>query len=217
MAEALVRTFLGNVGIGTNDPGSYSLDVNGSASLGSIVASGLTVGSVTNAHVPYGLILIWSDSVASIPSGWALCNGTNGTPDMRDKYVVGAGSTYTAPNDTGGANQVTLTETNLPAHTHGYTTTIENVGHNHALTDPGHAHATNATDYGGRIFGTTCQAGQFYTQHGFNSQAATLGLTQNANSSNHTHNFTSGYSGSATPSAINLRPKYHALCFIMKT
>jgi len=47
-----------------------------------------------------GMILLWSGSVASIPSGFALCNGSNGTPDLREKFVLGAGTT--APGATGG-------------------------------------------------------------------------------------------------------------------
>jgi hypothetical protein len=52
--------------------------------------------------IPVGGIILWSGSVASIPAGWQLCNGTNGTPDLRDRFVVGAGSTYN-PGNTGGS------------------------------------------------------------------------------------------------------------------
>lgn len=65
--------------------------------------------------VPTGAIIMWGGSVASIPAGWALCNGLNGTPDLRDRFIVGAGSSY-AVGATGGANSTTLTE--MPAHTH---------------------------------------------------------------------------------------------------
>ena len=44
--------------------------------------------------LPRGAILIWSGSVSSIPAGWALCNGQNGTPDLRDRFIVGAGGSY---------------------------------------------------------------------------------------------------------------------------
>lgn len=44
---------------------------------------------------PSGVICMWSGATTAIPTGWALCNGSNGTPDLRDKFVVGAGSTYT--------------------------------------------------------------------------------------------------------------------------
>ena len=52
--------------------------------------------------VPKGGIIKWSGAVADIPGGWALCDGTNGTPDLRNRFIVGAGDTYN-PNDTGGS------------------------------------------------------------------------------------------------------------------
>jgi len=65
---------------------------------------------------PRGLILLWHGAIVDIPSGFKLCDGNNGTPDLRDKFVIGAGSTYN-PADTGG----TLT-------------------HTHAFTGDGHTH-----------------------------------------------------------------------------
>ncbi len=52
------------------------------------------------------MIMLWHGSVASIPSGWHLCDGTAGTIDLRDKFVVGAGSTYN-PGDTATTNVAT--------------------------------------------------------------------------------------------------------------
>ena len=78
------------------------------------------------ASMPAGLISMWSGSIATIPGGWALCDGTNGTPDLRSKFIVGAGSTYN-PGNTGGAtsstptitvNNHTLTESQMPSHSH---------------------------------------------------------------------------------------------------
>ncbi len=65
------------------------------------IANGGT-GSSSFTSVPSGVIALWSGSIASIPSGWVLCNGSNGSPDLRDKFIVGAGSTY-AVAATGGA------------------------------------------------------------------------------------------------------------------
>ncbi len=67
--------------------------------------------------VPSGVILIWKGSVATIPAGFVLCDGTNGTPDLRDKFVAGAGGTY-AVNAQGGSNTVTLTLSQMPSHSH---------------------------------------------------------------------------------------------------
>ena len=70
--------------------------------------------------IPVGGIIMWSGSVASIPTGWALCNGTNATPDLRDKFVVGAGSGYAVAATGGTANAV------VPLHNHSATFTGDN-------------------------------------------------------------------------------------------
>jgi hypothetical protein len=44
--------------------------------------------------VPSGVITMWSGSIATIPSGWALCDGSNSTPNLKDRFIVGAGSSY---------------------------------------------------------------------------------------------------------------------------
>jgi microcystin-dependent protein len=84
------------------------------------------------ATIPAGLISMWSGSIGSIPAGWYLCDGSNGTPNLTDRFVIGAGSTY-AVNGTGGVSSVTLITANMPAHTHTAT-----------VTDPGHTHTSNA-------------------------------------------------------------------------
>lgn len=108
----------------------YTKDVSGKAELfwkdedGDVIQ--LTSGGQL-AGVPSGAITLWSGSIVSIPSGWALCDGTSGTPDLRDKFIVGAGSTYAvaatggaATHDHGAATgSHVLTEAELPAHSHG--------------------------------------------------------------------------------------------------
>jgi microcystin-dependent protein len=75
------------------------------------VTSTKTVGDITNFLVPAGAIIMWSG--ASVPSGWALCDGTNDTPNLVNRFVVGAGSTYSLDATGGSANAT------LPSHTHG--------------------------------------------------------------------------------------------------
>jgi hypothetical protein len=76
------------------------------------------VTTAVGASFPSGGIIMWSGSIASIPSGWVLCNGSNSTPDLRNRFIVGAGSTY-AVDATGGSADATL-----PTHTHTATSTV---------------------------------------------------------------------------------------------
>ena len=80
-----------------------------------------TTAYVANNAIPSGGIIIWSGSSASIPSGWYLCNGSNGTPDLRNRFLVGAGSTY-AVGATGGSADAIV------------------VSHTHSASDSGHQH-----------------------------------------------------------------------------
>ena len=74
--------------------------------------------SVSNTFFPIGGIILWNGATSTIPANFRLCDGQNGTPDLRDRFVVGAGGAYTV-NATGGSNQVTLTEAQLATHSHG--------------------------------------------------------------------------------------------------
>lgn len=74
--------------------------------------------AVQEAIVPDGAIVMWSGLLANIPAGWHLCDGTSGTPDLRDKFILGTPAGVN-PGDTGGAHSVALSTANLPAHTHG--------------------------------------------------------------------------------------------------
>jgi len=71
--------------------------------------------------IPAGLISMWSGTVA--PTGWHLCDGTDGTPDLRGRFVVGqdlADVDFVTMGQTGGAKDVALTVAQMPAHTHSY-------------------------------------------------------------------------------------------------
>ena len=155
-----------------------------------------TAPAVSNT-VPSGLIAIWSGSTGSIPSGWLLCNGSNGTPDLRNSFILGAGNTY-AVGATGGS-----TDAIVVSHTHTATSTV---------TDPSHKHGY--VDTLGRISGVpTNQAG---TGVGSGTGSA---VTISTNTTNEftgvtvaTTNATAGVSGSGA----NM-PPYYALAFIMKS
>ena len=64
-----------------------------------------------------GTILPYAGDLGKIPNGWALCDGNNGTPDLRDRFLTGVGLTYNL-GDSGGENFHTLTIPELPPHTH---------------------------------------------------------------------------------------------------
>lgn len=83
-------------------------------------SSGGSGGSSSQAFLvraPIGTIVIWSGTADNIPTGWQLCDGTNGTPDLQDKFVLGAGTNH-AVGTTGGEENVTLTVEQMPTHSH---------------------------------------------------------------------------------------------------
>jgi hypothetical protein len=144
------------------------------------------------ARIPSGLISMWHGTIANIPSGWVLCDGTNSTPDLRSKFVMGAAD-QAGMNATGGSNTTTLTTTQLPAHTHTGTT----------ASDGAHTHTFGA--------GGTNPSGLRYAGDGGSN-----GTTVTTSSSGiHTHTFTTDSSG--TGAAYDSRPAYYALAYIMKS
>ena len=161
------------------------------------IATTAFVATAVSGSIPSGGIILWSGSVASIPSGWYLCNGSNSTPDLRDKFVVGAGSTY-AVGDTGGsANAIVV------SHTHTGTTTI---------TDPGHFHDMGAKRDVGPYGSTTISSQVMEDWDNTNT------TTNSGNVSTETTGITASTSISTTgSSATNANlPPYYALCYIMK-
>ena len=144
--------------------------------------------------IPAGGIFLWSGSIGSIPAGYALCNGSNGTPDLRDRFVVGAGSTY-AVNATGGSADAVVV-----SHNHSATSTS-------VVTDPGHFHNTYGQYGGGGNPGGSLNA---QNPGGRNepTTTATTGITVATTTS----------IANAGVSATNANlPPYYALCYIMKT
>jgi hypothetical protein len=141
--------------------------------------------------VPSGVITLWSGSIASIPSGWFLCNGSNGTPDLRDRFVVGAGSTY-AVAATGGSANATLV-----SHSHTATSTS-------SVTDPGHVHNARAGFFGG-------SGGEFGGGYAFDVTETTLSAVTGISVATSTSVSTEG--SSATNANL---PPYYALAYIMK-
>jgi hypothetical protein len=148
--------------------------------------------------IPSGLISMWYGTIATIPTGWVLCNGSNGTPDLRNKFVIGAHtdsvgvaySTVTGSNtQTGGTK-----DAGVVSHTHTATSVV---------TDPSHAHTQIGTSPGVAGLEGTGSAAVANTS---NTGSAVTGITVATTIA------TAGSSGTDA----NL-PPYYALAFIMKT
>jgi hypothetical protein len=137
--------------------------------------------------IPAGLISMWSGSIASIPGGWALCDGANGTPDLRDRFLVGAGGLYNV-GATGGSKDAIVV-----AHAHTGTTASAGA-HTHTYVEP--------------TFGQHPTGSGSFEQRGAN----TNGTTGSAGA--HTHALNIDSAGSSGADA-NL-PPYYALAYIMK-
>lgn len=152
--------------------------------------------------LPVGVILLWSGTVATVPPTFQLCDGTNGTPDLRDRFVVGAGSTYT-PGNTGGADTINL------AHTHddgSYATDAQGAHtHDDGSYATGAPSATTTVDNNLAV-STVAVASSGHT-HDVTGASGSAGT--------HTHDVT-GLSGSSLSAAQDIRPKYYALAYIMK-
>lgn len=197
-------------------------------------------GLLSGSTIPTGVIVMWSGSVLGVPAGWSLCNGANGTPDLRDRFIVGAGSAF-QPGTTGGNVSVATNTTGAHthtgsaatagAHTHGggstgsTTLTINQIpSHDHAPLSP---------------FTQFLQGAPFQTQDSirgltenndtFNEtwfsrpvKTATTGGGQGhthtiASDGSHSHSLTIGSAGDHSHTIADIRPPYFALAYIMKT
>jgi hypothetical protein len=138
--------------------------------------------------LPTGVILMWSGSSASIPYGWLLCDGNNSTPNLQDRFIVGASSNFAVGATGGSANAVVV------SHTHTATSAVTDPGHTHSLTlgltnlDQGPAGG------GSSVYGST------------NTASSTTGISV----------ATTVNSAGSSGTNANL-PPYYALCYIMKS
>lgn len=161
--------------------------------------------------VPAGGIIMWSGAISAIPSGWFLCDGTNGTPDLTGRFVIhadaDAAGTYNV-GDTGGSTTSgahTLTESEIPAHVHSVdppNTSTTNNTHSHTSSANSVANDTVTVGSGGA--------------NGSDNGTATAGNT-------HSHNVniaafdSASTGGSGSHSHANTIPPYYALAYIMKS
>lgn len=179
--------------------------------------------------IPIGCIVMWSGSVSTIPSGWRLCDGTNSTPDLRDRFVIGArsdssGSATTfvtgADTKTGGSKDAVAVD-----HTHTATSFATSSASETSASDSwsaqistsdsglyGSGSASNANSYSGNTF-----ADNIYSSVNTENNVVNL-----SHSYTHSHtisvstNVTTTIAGTGTTGTNKNLPPYYALAFIMK-
>jgi hypothetical protein len=188
----------------------------------------VTSADINGRGVPSGMIAMWSGAAAAIPAGWFLCDGQNNTPDMRDRFIVGAGNAY-AVFAVGGA----LTATTSAAGTHSHTATpAGNHTHVGAAADhiltideiPAHQHEGMGESVANSPFGQGAEGNRLgtgahdYDNHNYftssvgGGKAHTHAVTINeAGSHNHTIDTAPNHTHT-----VDTRSPYLALCYIMK-
>ena len=173
-----------------------------------------------------GMIIIWSGATNAIPSGWVICDGNNSTPDLRNRFIVGAGDSYSVAA-TGGANTVTLADTDIPAHSHStpnHSHSFDAGDHTHSFSGSGsstHSHKIG-TAQGGNGTYIVREQGNNYNTNTRSTEDATVNISVSGNTGNAG---VSGNTGNSAPTTVNTggggahenRPPYYALAYIMKS
>ena len=221
--DVILRLTAGGSGSGDDD---IKIKAGNNITLTHDNASEFTIAGVD--AFPSGGIIMWSGAENAIPSGWVLCNGLNSTPDLRGRFVVGYSDTDNDYDvgDTGGVKNQSLSVSQMPSHSHSGTTGGQDTNHTHDAGNLGtnntgsHNHTVN--NFGGN-FGSSSGAQTFRNDHTGTSNAIIQNAgahshnvtgTTTGQSSNHAHSFNTNSQGSG--SSIDIRPKYYALCYIIK-
>lgn len=192
--------------------------------------------ALTNVLLPAGSIIAWGGPVANIPVGWAICDGSVGTPDLRNKFILGASpvvaANYYVPGQTGGVV------------THNHAIAVDAAaGHTHAVAVDGHVltipempeHGHHAFSNASTQYNTLqsnpnrpaarettgSSSGASYTMGADASTPATLGLTEAIGGGQaHGHGATSSASGGHTHDASSSQatnmPPFYAFCYIIR-
>ena len=196
-------------------------------------ASNLNTGTIPDARLTSsslfvtGMIIMWNSTVASIPSGWVLCDGNNNTPDLRNRFIVGAGTggSY-SPGNTGGAASVTLSVAQMPSHSHSTNSHAHSFSGNTAYFDINHTHGFSGSNTHNHSFtgvggndhndsqrnavvmrnDNTSVHNKFTSSGNTGVQNATITISGNTGgtsaNSNHRHSF-SGTTGGEAPNTNN--------------
>ncbi|GGI92776.1 hypothetical protein GCM10007978_32940 [Shewanella hanedai] len=173
--------------------------------------------------LPRGSIIMWSGS--NVPSGWALCDGQSNTPDLRGRFIICAGQGNSLTNRPlgvgGGAEQVTLSMANMPAHKHdvsdsGHNHGVNDSGHGHSIYDPGHSHYLDLDDSGGG--GGVDDAGES-SEGGTSTSGSTTGISINSSTTGITLDSARASiseTSKGNGQAFSNLPPFYSLAFLMK-
>lgn len=198
----------------------FSVGTEKKASIGVDGTMSSLSGGTTYYMVPRGAIIMWSGPISSVPSGWALCNGNNGTPDLTNRFVMSVANASEDPGAIGGTHSQTLNVSQLPSHTH--LAAVESQGdHGHSGTtsnNGSHNHTVN-------VHNMNTAGNPSFTIVGGNDQSykGSVGTSSVGNHNHslvidsnglHSHAVTIEATGSNAP--IDNRPAFYKLAFIMK-
>ena len=155
--------------------------------------------------IPKGVIVMWSGAGGQVPEGWALCDGTNGTPNLKDKFVIGVG--LTSIGTTGGASTINLSHSHtVNSHTHPGVNHLHSISHDHFVS------RVNDGSYWSE-WGHGLESGGGFSGYTYGSQT-------NTNSGPADRDLTTGATAPGTNSQLNsaqsILPPYYGLAFIMK-
>jgi len=239
--DVLMIDIGGNVGIGTNTPAEKlhvvgNVQVDGNINCQNLYASGdvqvdgaLTADSINipgMAMIPVGGIIMWSGS--TIPTGWALCDGLSGTPDLRGRFIVGV--TNSDNNDQGYSNTEKIRPDYNLVGKNGGMKEVTLTASQSGLQD--HIHSNNLSVQGGQANFTfascTNNSGDSAHDTRFRTRADTNLVSQTSINGDmiaqedHYHGLSGGIQGVSQIGLINViahenRPPYYVLAFIMKT
>ena len=197
--------------------------------------------------IPSGGIIIWSGASNAIPTGWYLCDGQNSTPDLRDRFVIGAGNNYAVDATGGSADAIVVSHShgsgnfgtnNTGGHSHGGNTN-DSGNHSHGggnyitNTTGSHSHRWGTDDNLGASGGNANpdanggQAWKAYTEaagdhyHNVNGNSQSEGNHSHGfntnNNGDHSHSISGNTSSSGNSGSNANLPPYYALCYIMKS
>jgi hypothetical protein len=193
---------------------------NPATAAGSVILTAANVNSNLGAGVALiqsGMIVIWSGISSDVPSGFFICDGTNGTPDLRDKFVLGAGGTQPSSGGSLTTDTGTLVLSSLSTDAHALTIT-EMPSHGHDFWCHAPADYSGSGTFTG--YENDAASGPAYTTqvNGHNIINTAGGSSSSGGAVGpgvgHTHTISGLPSGAHTHQAV---PPYQALCYIMKS